>query len=136
METEEIVAQFVREVRADSVNGGGCVSQLSCHPFLCLLALGLLLLVVMALLSPFEALGWWAGWTKRDLQPMAPLPCPDDDEHRFDYYLVYLTAIGGISAETISKRERNFLEKLEAAFPGNVEDNHGCVSLFRSPTIR
>jgi len=90
-------------------------------PIFCLLALGLLLLVVMALLSPFEALGWWAGWTKRDLTPPAPLPPLEVIQTDIDYYLVYLTAIGGISAETISKREKAFLAELEKAIPGKVE---------------
>lgn len=90
-------------------------------PIFCLLALGLLLLVIMALLSPFEALGWWAGWTKRELNPTAPLPAAAETDTDIDYYLVYLTAIGGISAETISKRERIFLNELEAAMPANVE---------------
>lgn len=90
-------------------------------PIFFLIILALLLLIVMALLSPFEALGWWAGWTRRDLRPLGQLPLPAGTETDIDFYLVYLTAIGGISAETISKRERNFLEKLEAAMPGNVE---------------
>lgn len=90
-------------------------------PIFFLALLALLLLIVMALLSPFEALGWWAGWTKRELHPPAPLPMPENGESAVDYYLVYLTAIGGISAETISKRERNFLDRLEEAMPGNVE---------------
>ena len=36
-----------------------------------LAGLGLLLLFIMALLSPFEAMGWWAGWSKRDLESTA-----------------------------------------------------------------
>lgn len=90
-------------------------------PIVCLLSLALLMLVVMALLSPFEALGWWAGWTRRELSPPAPLPAPADMPSDIDYYLVYLTAIGGISAETISKRERRFLDELQQALPGKAE---------------
>ena len=38
------------------------------EPLYCLLTLGILLLFIMALLSPFEALSWWAGWSKNDLE--------------------------------------------------------------------
>lgn len=91
-------------------------------PLLALLVLGLLLFVALALLSPLEALGWWAGWSRRQVdqvadaavlaeaKPIAP------DAH----FIVYLTAIGGISAEDISRRERGFLEKLAERVPEAV----------------
>lgn len=88
-------------------------------PLTCLIGLALLLLVTMALLSPFEALGWWAGWTKQELQAPEPVkagPTPVSDA---DLFIVYLTAIGGISAD-LSGREQRFLTRLEAAMPGNV----------------
>ena len=86
-----------------------------------LAGLGLLLLFLMALLSPFEAMGWWAGWSKRDLEsstaaglpadsPSAPLP-------EASHYIVYLTAIGGISAEDISSRERRYLALVQERLP-------------------
>jgi hypothetical protein len=107
------------------------------EPLLCLLSLGLLLVFVMALLSPLEALGWWSGWSKKHImptQPVAGLP----DRHSIttyngNYYLVYLTAVGGVSAEDISKRERSFLERLQTriddavivadVFPFSVSNN-------------
>ncbi len=74
----------------------------------------------MAFLSPFEALGWWAGWTKRGLEPTTLDPQPRKDDGAADFYVVYLTAIGGISAEDISSRERRFLKRLTEALPGEV----------------
>ncbi|MCZ7667811.1 MAG: hypothetical protein M5U34_11650 [Chloroflexi bacterium] len=82
------------------------------QPLLCLLGFSGLLLFVMALLSPLEALGWWAGWSKKRVtlqEPAAGLP----DRRSVttvdgSYYLVYLTAVGGVSAVDISKRERGF----------------------------
>jgi len=91
----------------------------------------LLLVFIMALLSPLEALSWWAGWSGQAPNPTeltqealqeaemeakhlaAILPAPD-------YYLVYLTAIGGVSADEISYRERIFLDRLQQALPGAV----------------
>ena len=90
------------------------------EPLSCLISLGLLLLFVMALASPFEALGWWAGWTKKGLEPPALDTKISGSDQAADFYLVYLTAIGGISAEDISSRERRFLKRLEEALPGKV----------------
>jgi len=84
----------------------------------------------MALLSPLEALSWWAGWSGH-----APNPTDigkealqgieeeeeekkrSEEEKKPSYYLVYLTAIGGVSADEISYRERVFLETLQKALP-------------------
>lgn len=89
------------------------------EPLTCLIALAFLLLVGMALLAPFESLGWWAGWTKRDMKPEIPL---EELSHAGDpaaLYIVYLTAIGGISAD-LSSREKRFLDHLEEAYPEKV----------------
>jgi hypothetical protein len=88
-------------------------------PLFCLLAIALLLLVVMALLSPFEALGWWAGWTKRELKPVRPLIPVAKPSQPVNLFIVYLTAIGGISAD-ISTRERRLLTRLRESMPGQV----------------
>ncbi len=85
----------------------------------CLFSIGLFLFVLVAMASPLEALGWWSGWSKRQTAPVrpsesAPLPIPASDA---DYFIVYLTAIGGISAEDISKRELAFLAHLQAQVP-------------------
>ncbi len=86
------------------------------------------LLFIMALLSPLEALTWWAGWSSQ-----APTPNKVsqealeeiDAEHAPTlptaghpaYYLVYLTAIGGVSAQELSHREQRFLQLLQEALP-------------------
>lgn len=88
-----------------------------------LLGLGLLLVFSIAFVSPFEALGWWAGWSRRQLEPDRPGertgPMPDaktDAEH----YIVYLTGVGGFSGEFLARREIGFLERLAARLPGAV----------------
>jgi hypothetical protein len=88
-------------------------------PLSCLIALALLLLVAMALLSPFETLGWWAGWTKRELRPIEPIKAIGTADGAADYYIVYMTAIGNISSD-ISSRERRLLARLEEVMPGET----------------
>lgn len=95
-----------------------------------LCGIGLLLLVFLALLSPLEALGWWAGWSRRRLAPPGQVTArPIEGNANLDgqataerpapapVYVVYLTAIGGISAEELSGRERGFLERLTERLP-------------------
>ena len=91
-------------------------------PLLSLLGLGLILIIVMAFVSPFEALGWWSGWSKRQLEPepvdedaSAPDGPPDAD-----HYVVYLTGIGGFSGDWLGDRESNFLNLLEKRLPGRT----------------
>jgi hypothetical protein len=88
-------------------------------PLTCLIFLAFTLLIGMALLAPFESLGWWAGWTKRDLQPTIELQESNPEADLPAIYIVYLTAIGGISAD-ISSREKRFLTRLEEAYPEKV----------------
>jgi hypothetical protein len=84
---------------------------------LCLLSLALLLFILMALASPLEALRWWSGWSRR--RSTAP-PTPEAiaaAASDADFFVVYLTAIGGISAAELSRRERGFLDLLQSEVP-------------------
>ena len=88
----------------------------------CVGSLIILLLFVMAVLSPLETLGWWSGWSNKQLATMLPDPqqaasivAPVTSNP--DNFVVYLTAIGGISAEDISGRERRFLQGLAEQLP-------------------
>jgi hypothetical protein len=85
------------------------------------------LLILMALLSPLEALSWWAGWSGHAPNPaelsreaLAEVESQQRNgrpQKKARYFLVYLTAIGGVSADEISYREQVFLEKLQEALP-------------------
>lgn len=85
-----------------------------------------LLLFIMAVLSPFETLGWWSGWSRRQLLTMLPIPEENDtiqaqaEATDTKQFVVYLTAIGGISAIDISNREHRFLQGLTAKLPNIV----------------
>ena len=90
--------------------------------FIGLLGLVILGLFVWAALSPFEVLGWWAGWfgdTIYDDQ------IPSDGLVRevrpdADSYILFLSGIGRVSGETFSRRERGFLQRLAHAMPNAV----------------
>jgi len=89
------------------------------NSLLYLVGLAALLIFIMAILSPFEALGWWAGWTRRDLDATTKeVNLRESDVTEADHFIVYLTAIGGISSEDISRREHHFLQLLRERLPG------------------
>ncbi|NKQ37652.1 MAG: hypothetical protein HF973_18830 [Chloroflexi bacterium] len=87
-------------------------------PLFYLALLGLLLIFIMALLSPLETLNWWAGWSHETAKEIDLTPRPDQPlARKATHYAVYLTAIGGVSAKDISSRERHFLNDLQDQLP-------------------
>ncbi|MCW5851559.1 MAG: hypothetical protein KIT87_15915 [Anaerolineae bacterium] len=88
-----------------------------------LVAVVLLLVVLSALLSPFETLGWWAGWDRRWPGPVAPpdAPAPPLSEGTTAtarYYLVYLSGVGSFGPKLLIEKELNFLDLLRRRLPG------------------
>lgn len=85
------------------------------------LMFGLLLLLLMALLSPFEALSWWAGWSKpqKEHADVESNREESTDIRRVEanHYLVYLSGIGAISGDFLDKPEIDLLDELEERFP-------------------
>jgi hypothetical protein len=85
-----------------------------------LLILVLVLVVIFLLagtFSPFEALGWWAGWYGHEFEPptlgaLEPSP-PTDTQH----FVVFLSGINNASAEAYAEREEDFLQGLNLALP-------------------
>lgn len=89
------------------------------NSLLYLVGFAALLILIMAILSPFESLGWWAGWTRRDLDATTKeVTLSESDITEASHFVVYLTAIGGISSEDISRREHHFLQLLREQIPG------------------
>ncbi len=82
--------------------------------FFLLLTLALLLIFLLALAPPFKALGWWAGWSRKELRAnkdiLAQL-APDNvkEAPNAECHLVYLTGINGCSGDFLGRREMNFL---------------------------
>ena len=99
---------------------------------------GLIALVIAGLLSPFESLGWWAGWYGDGIEthifpaPQARSSSQISDSfapsaYHYSYaiasshpapqrYVIYLDGISQSSAD-YPKRVQNFLDTLEAALP-------------------
>ena len=71
-------------------------------------------LFVWGAFSPFEALGWWAGWFGEKIY-VDTLPT---DEHvrvaraDADCYMLFLSGIGRVSGAVLSRREQGFLQRL------------------------
>jgi hypothetical protein len=81
-----------------------------------LLTIVLVLIIVMAVFSPLETFGWWAGWYGEKLSDK-PLPTPTKDKPQRKHYVVYLTGIAGSAPEQFSQRENVFLNHLKEALP-------------------
>jgi len=99
-----------------------------------LVILGIVLFFVMALLSPFESLGWWAGWSKKSIDQ-------EFDDDRLEQqqtqilvhnrpsislvgsapkrFLVYLRGIATADAQ-LSRREQGFLDHLFSYLPNSA----------------
>jgi hypothetical protein len=100
-----------------------------------LLGIGLIALLIWAALSPFEALGWWAGWFGQDIYTTPPpeeqaalLPARSGLQplsrpvHTVppQAYLIFLSGISRVSGQTLSRREQNFVRLLDEATPGTL----------------
>lgn len=82
---------------------------------------GLLLwILIMWLLAPLEALGWWAGWFESD--DLAPPSTDQDDapphpKTQTSHYLVFLTGISGVSGDVYLPEEIALLRALDERLP-------------------
>lgn len=95
-----------------------------------LITLGILLFFLSAVLSPFETLGWWAGWTKKSLDDdMAGAGVPHQDDSIEQplgptdtlsappvHFLVYLRGIATANAD-LGRREQGFVDLLKTNIP-------------------
>src|SRR5262245_19702021 len=90
----------------------------------CLLGLGIFLFLVAGLFAPFESMKWWAGWTDHGLEPEQKVPqLPEllpNANTQAEHYVVYLTGIGGFSADYLADREIEFLNRLQTAFGDKI----------------
>ncbi|ADI13651.1 hypothetical protein [Truepera radiovictrix] len=93
------------------------------------LALAAVVFLFAGVLSPFEALGWWAGWYGReadetevglnvsDAAAHAPDLPPTPDGAPRSHYVVFLSGINSVSGEAFAEREIAFLARLKRALP-------------------
>ena len=76
-----------------------------------------LIILAFALISPFEALRWWAqdvALTLPTFPPRRETPGSEDE-----CYVVYLTGIGG-SGEGLARREQGFMDRVKERVPEAV----------------
>lgn len=89
------------------------------------LLVGLLLffMLAIALTAPFEALGWWSGWSKRSVEAeMAQgrlQPRADANPHA-SHYLLFFTGILGFEGGAAGGRELRLLEAIASRLPGDA----------------
>jgi hypothetical protein len=80
-------------------------------------------LFIWGALSPFEVMGWWAGWfgdRVYDAGVSPPRPPDPDEAANPTAYLVFISGVGKATGETLSFREQEFLRRLDATTPGLV----------------
>ncbi len=75
------------------------------------------LVLAAAVLSPFETLGWWAGWGERPLRRQVEQATRYQGEQA-PYYLVYFTGVAGFSGDFLARREHGLLKRLGDQIPG------------------
>lgn len=72
-------------------------------------------LLIAGLLSPLEALGWWAGWFGPEDDRPAAAPKPPNP--RAETYVVFLSGIHSVRGESFAPNERRFLRRLRRELP-------------------
>src|SRR5688500_11811468 len=78
--------------------------------------------LIWAALSPFELMGWWAGWFGEKIYDGG---VPGGDEERpvhYDpkSYLIFISGVGKATGETLSYCEQEFLRRLGGKLPHTV----------------
>lgn len=78
-------------------------------------------LLLGAALSPFEALGWWAGWYGRSRNERSrPVLPPSESAPKAERFIVFLTGIHSVSGETFARREIRLLDGLREHLPDSL----------------
>ncbi len=82
----------------------------------------LVALLVWAAVSPFEALGWWAGWfgDRVYYEPLPPEGMVRTTKPNPDAFVVFMSGVGRVSGQTLSRREQGFLQELAETLPNTV----------------
>lgn len=86
-------------------------------PILTFLAIVILLILITA---PFEALEWWADWFEDDPELAHILPPSPTTTSDASCYIVYLTGIGSMEPETHAWREQQLFKRLRRELPDAV----------------
>jgi predicted esterase len=98
-----------------------------------LLLFVLFIALMLIMISPLEALSWWAGWIKDDdphdvdsfsavIEEEAAAEaeheaCGPDAPHQVRQYVIFLTGIGGYDPARFLPEERLFMDRLQDTLP-------------------
>lgn len=86
-----------------------------------------LLLVFFVLLAPLESLRWWADRGEGEVRETFRLVPPDPSLSTVaSRYVVYLSGVGSIGGDELSRRESAWIEELQAELP----DVHIVADVF------
>jgi len=99
-----------------------------------LLWIAVVALVVGALLTPLETLGWWAGWFGESITPPAGKRATAARPHDVSRYIIYLDGIAQ-SGSTYTADVEKFLDALEPVLPARSRFIRGLMvySVFNRP---
>jgi hypothetical protein len=93
------------------------------NPLLILLTFAIVVVFLLALLSPFESLGWWSGWSRKHLEPemieQIPQPLPNADLNA-SYFIVFFSGVIAFSGGAAGNRERRLLENIVKRVSGDT----------------
>jgi hypothetical protein len=78
--------------------------------------------LIWAALSPFELLGWWAGWFGEKIYDGGVQGGDEEQPVNYDpsSYLVFISGVGKATGETLGFRESEFLRRLSNKLPDTV----------------
>ena len=77
-----------------------------------------LMLLLFVLLSPLESLQWWVDRGEREVRRTFELEPPTATARTdADHYIVYLSGVGTIGGDALSRREEAWLDSLRDALP-------------------
>jgi hypothetical protein len=91
-----------------------------------LLSLLLFILLIAALVAPFEALSWWSGWKKRPAPDPAGEPDQPQDVHsmpeigKATAFIVFFTGILGFERGTAGGRETRLINLVTEQLPAGA----------------
>ena len=85
-----------------------------------LIAVATLAFLLAGAMAPFEALGWWAGWYGRRLEPPHPRPTKHREPPAAHRFVIFLSGVHSVSGRAFAKREKEFLLRLRRRLPGVI----------------
>lgn len=80
------------------------------------------MMLLPALLAPFETLFWWSGWSAKQTSEQLLHGSPEEQPYadQTHHSLVYLSGIADSSGDTLNPKERALLDQVQQRLPGAI----------------